>query len=155
MCMDYMKGSCTRPRCKYLHPLTHLQEIVRSRQSTKYSSFPVCMPVYPSVPAYQVGYAPQVYQGMSPMAYPRGSPYYSYPASPLPSPFYSSSVSSYGGSPLWQAQPMQYVSDLEMAPSSPLTCMPAAEQGEDTEQLHPCSSISDLDSATLMERTTE
>ena len=35
--MDFIKGSCTRPFCKYLHPPVHLQEYVRNRQNKSYA----------------------------------------------------------------------------------------------------------------------
>ena len=40
VCMDFIKGSCTRPHCKYLHPPPHLQTAVRARQNRVYFGTP-------------------------------------------------------------------------------------------------------------------
>lgn len=106
--MDFIKGSCTRPHCKYLHPPPHLQNAVKARQNRVFFGTPQS-PLYsppgafmppgysrPSQPvAYQMpgatgfmgGYQPQPMY--LPMSVPMPSPppaYYQEALQPLNSP---------------------------------------------------------------------
>ncbi len=66
VCMDFIKGSCTRPHCKYLHPPPHLQTAVRARQNRVYFGTPQS-PLYPTPGAF----VPSAYsRPPQPVAYP-------------------------------------------------------------------------------------
>jgi hypothetical protein len=128
VCMDFIKGSCTRPFCKYLHPPSHLQEFVRNRQNKSYLGSYYPMPSSPG---------PLIPQVVPQQSYPvMGSGYYvNQPQTMYPQ--YQqvyvpvSSYPMYSPYPTMQAQSMQWMPSVQVPQVGPVvsTVVPSFSEG--------------------------
>ena len=118
VCMDFIKGSCTRPHCKYLHPPAHLQTTVRARQNRVYFSTPPS-PMY-STPG---PFVPQAYGGL-----PQAVAY--------PMPTATGYIGGYQPQPMYMPMPVPmpspppayYQEPVQPAASSPIPTQPSLAQ---------------------------